>query len=208
MLLFFPVVDASFNRENFLQIIELLVSYGADVNCERDGYIPALTQYYGVIDFLYDVGVDFGRRLPDRGKSLYPTMTALAYNEFCHLNDAAYADLLFKHIGFISDSLRKSDLIERADLKGQSLLHLVSASGGLKSVQVLIDQGADINAIHTSMRFRESSVISQVFETPLDKALQMRDDLLNTLYQREASRLSQAGKKSSTLPWCQLVTLT
>lgn len=190
------VADTSFGEENFSKIFKLLVSYNADIHCERDDSFTfvLIQNNYVIVDFLYDMSVDIESRIFDNNLYNFREMTTLARILHDGTNDPACVNLLLKHLSPINDRLKKTNLIDRTDLRGQTLLQLTSESEMLKSVQVLIDQKAEINAVYTHFSFRKGRGSLKISETALDRALYKRDALLDTLYRREETRFSKAGE--------------
>lgn len=180
-----------------LEAVETLVSYGVDIHCRNNRGQTPITHIRDleIINLLLDMGADITERvLNHRNMRLGHHVLALLVEG--HIStDTVFARFLSKHLHPIRDHLKKADLMERADLKGTSLLHLMALEGFPECVKVLIKEGARINAIHKCWTFQDRASKRLLVETPLDKALRERDSYLRTLYRREHSRFTRAGKK-------------
>lgn len=194
VLFFIPHMTNTWTRKRCLEAVKTLVLYGVDIHCRDNlGQTPITSMVnLEIIDLLLDMGADITERdlLNHRSQQLGYNVLARGY--LC--TDTVFARFLSKHLHPIRDQLKKADLMERADLKGTSLLHLMAREGCPECVKVLIKEGARINAIHKCWTFQDSTSERLLAETPLDKALWRGNSYLRTLYRREHSRFTRAGK--------------
>lgn len=194
VLFFVPDMVSTGKRKRSLEAVENLVSYGVDIHCRDNLGQTPITRIRNleIIDLLLDMGADITERVLNRRSHQlgYHVLTESSIS-----TDTVFARFLSKHLHPIRDHLKKADLMERADLKGTSLMHLMALEGFPECVKVLIKEGARINAIRKWWIFQGSASELLVVETPLDTALGRRDSYLRTLYRREHSRFTSAGKK-------------
>lgn len=193
VLFFIPEKKSTWTGKRSLEAVKTLVSYGVDIHCRDNLGQTPITRISNleITDLLLDMGADITERV------LNHRSQQLGCNVFTkgHIStDTVFARFLSKHLHPIRDHLKKVDLMERADLKGTSLLHLMALEGFPECVKVLIKEGARINAIHKTWAFQGSASERLLVETPLDKALGRQDSYLRTLYRREHSRFTRAGK--------------
>lgn len=197
VLFFLQQMTSTRKRKRSLEAVETLVSYGVDIYCRDNLGQTPITHILDleIVDLLLDMGADITERVlnPRNMEFGYHVLALLARGYVS--TDSVFARFLSKHLHPIRDHLKKADLMERADLKGTSLLHLMAWGGFPECVKILIKEGARINAIHKCWTFEGSASKRLRSETPLDTALQRRDSNLRILYRREHSTFSRAGKK-------------
>lgn len=194
-VLFFipPYLTNAWMRKRCLEAFKTLVFYGVDIHCRDNLGQTPITSVLNleIMELLLDMGADITERV------LNHRSMQVGYNVLARVSgttDTVFARFLSKYLHPIRDQLKKFDLMERADLKGTSLLHLMALEGFPECVKVLVKEGARINAIHKYLNSEQL-----LAETPLDKALSRGDLYLRNLYRREHTRFTRAGKNLSKL---------
>lgn len=189
------------------RIVSLLLANNADIQeADINGYTALLAAasygLQGAVDTLLSHGANIYVRVTS------PTSVHVGWNVFatlaqCELSTAASHDkwlssILVKHLLPLlasqdSDKVR-NELIDKADPNGGSLLHYFTKNGLIQSSTLLLEQGAQINALQKAEKYRYRDqrwlkIIS--YHTPLDMTLKC----LKRRRRYQERRYSEKGRR-------------
>jgi ankyrin repeat protein len=163
------------------EIVKLLLATGKiDIHAtDIDGDIALLGAaaggHFQVSLILLENGADISVRVSNSAR-VEVGMSVVAYllrKEMC-VGPASLVQLEFletilkNHVFAISDQQKKSEVMERADAQGGSLLHYAAASGLPTVVELLLQNGAVVDALQQSKTAVRTGVPDGI--TPLEAA--------------------------------------
>ena len=189
------------------RIVSLLLANNANTQeTDINGYTALLGAAAYRLQGAVDALLSHGANIYDRVTS--PTSLNVGWNVFaalaqCELSEAASYDkwlssILVEHLLPLlasqdSDKAR-NELIEKADLNDGSLLHYFTSNGLIQSSTLLLEQGAQVNALQKAERYRYRDqrwlrIIS--YHTPLDIAMKS----LKRRRRHQERRYSEKGRR-------------
>jgi ankyrin repeat protein len=185
--------DGPENEAAYLEIIGLLVSYGADIN-QRDKFGSTVifraagNAAIDAVEFCLSKGAYIdeqiqGPSLEFEGKNVFHRLAGKD-NPLRFKNDLKLARLLERHVFACQDPEKKRRVIECGDIDGETLLHRFASNAMLHCVQILVRHDAPINALkqrHTQEREGDFDFKLSWYETPLDAALRTKEDWMRDM---------------------------
>lgn len=182
--------------ESYLDIVDMLISNGADVDHRNFmGVTPLMraiaSNLTGVVDLLLSRGARMDRH-SNEGKIEAPNVFFLfvhAEKAFETRQDTAVLSLLKRFALNDSDPAKLYAFTNLADTSGRTLLHIFAQAGLLRCMRALFQHGAESNPIQRYCYAPFSQPYKEWSETPLDVAIEVkRSRKANMLRDRQYQR--------------------